>query len=182
MKEHTSGYWERNSEDRGGAEGIPYAAVVALEDAREEARARERDRESLNPPYFKDGKILAWRNWRYDQDSGLLCGPMLMECLWYPDGPMKSHELPSAGWGNGFHAYKDRTRASSCSTIYIVGSVLLWGDIVEHQHGYRAEFAEVHSIDWVSSYAATGSMPLFFEFRGRQLRKRLRALYGVNSP
>lgn len=29
------------------------------------------------------------------------------------------------------------------------GTVLLWGDIVEHERGYRAEFAKVRSIDWL---------------------------------
>jgi hypothetical protein len=29
------------------------------------------------------------------------------------------------------------------------GTVFLWGDVVEHERGYRAEFARVRSIDWL---------------------------------
>lgn len=32
---------------------------------------------------------------------------------------------------------------------FAVGTVKMWGDVVEHQHGYRAQFAKVNSIDKV---------------------------------
>lgn len=31
--------------------------------------------------------------------------------------------------------------------LYVVGTVKLWGEVVEHEHGYRAEFAEINTID-----------------------------------
>lgn len=30
-----------------------------------------------------------------------------------------------------------------------VGTVRLWGEVIEHERGYRAEFAKVHSLDHV---------------------------------
>lgn len=30
---------------------------------------------------------------------------------------------------------------------FVVGSVLLWGEVVEHERGYRAEFAKIASLD-----------------------------------
>lgn len=55
--------------------------------------------------------------------------------------------------GEGVHAFKSTHELSNyingvavpSATIY--GTVALWGDIVEHELGYRAQFARVLSID-----------------------------------
>jgi hypothetical protein len=31
----------------------------------------------------------------------------------------------------------------------VTGTVFLWGDVVEHERGWRAEFARVRSLDWL---------------------------------
>jgi hypothetical protein len=31
----------------------------------------------------------------------------------------------------------------------VTGTVFLWGDVVEHERGWRAEFARVRSLDWI---------------------------------
>jgi hypothetical protein len=30
---------------------------------------------------------------------------------------------------------------------YVVGAVSLWGDVIEHEDGYRAQFAQIKSLD-----------------------------------
>lgn len=38
--------------------------------------------------------------------------------------------------------------AQGCDVIYVLGTVSLWGDVIEHEHGYRAERAEICSLDY----------------------------------
>lgn len=33
------------------------------------------------------------------------------------------------------------------ASAFVSGTVRLWGDVVEHEFGYRAEFAKLHSLD-----------------------------------
>lgn len=33
------------------------------------------------------------------------------------------------------------------ATAIVAGTIKMWGDVVEHEHGYRAEFAKLNSID-----------------------------------
>jgi hypothetical protein len=50
------------------------------------------------------------------------------------------------------HAFKDREQAEHqasehiCDWIVVVGSVTMWGEVIEHQHGWRSEYAAVWSI------------------------------------
>ena len=51
----------------------------------------------------------------------------------------------------GYHAFKDREQAereASCHGWYlaVIGSVAMWGEIIEHQYGWRSEYAAVRSI------------------------------------
>ena len=49
------------------------------------------------------------------------------------------------------HAFKDREQAEHQASEHIcdwvvVGSVTMWGEVIEHQHGWRSEYAAVRSI------------------------------------
>jgi hypothetical protein len=52
----------------------------------------------------------------------------------------------------GYHAFKDREQAEhqAIANIYdsiaVIGSVAMWGEVIEHQHGWRSEYAAVRSI------------------------------------
>ena len=113
------------------------------------------------------GEILGWRWWYVD---GLLKSPF-MDCTWFPDEPMKG--AVTEGFDVfGVYVMKDRGLAASQAdkslwfssddlwvwnnwrrslrsphTAY--GSVYIWGEVMEHAAGYRAEFARVMSIDGV---------------------------------
>jgi hypothetical protein len=54
----------------------------------------------------------------------------------------------------------------------VTGTVFLWGDVVEHQRGYRAEYARVRSLDWLYPDA-----PMMG--REEESLNQLRAKYGV---
>ena len=110
------------------------------------------------------GEILGWRWWYVD---GLLKSPF-MDCTWFPDEPIEG----DVEGGFGVYVMKDRALAASaadkslrCSpdglwvwnnwrrrlrsphTAY--GAVRVWGEVIEHTAGYRAQFARVVSIDAV---------------------------------
>ncbi len=44
----------------------------------------------------------------------------------------------------GFYAFKDSSYLSKFAPIH--GSILMWGKVVEHEFGYRAEFAQLESL------------------------------------
>jgi hypothetical protein len=72
-------------------------------------------------------------------------------------GDLNAHYWDSAPSG-GVHAYKDAAKARQhAETAYLGGqqphwlwgSVRLWGEVVEHEIGYRAEFARIISLDGI---------------------------------
>jgi hypothetical protein len=97
------------------------------------------------------GELIGWRIWRIKR--GYLIS-FSLETAWPPDEPMtgKPNDYNNAGiW-----AFKDKARAlnkfasdTGRSQSWAFGSVRLWGEVIEHDLGWRAEFARVASIDGV---------------------------------
>jgi hypothetical protein len=56
----------------------------------------------------------------------------------------------------------------------VTGTVFLWGDVVEHERGWRAEYARVRSLDWL--YPDAGMMG-----REQEALDELRHKYGVSD-
>lgn len=63
--------------------------------------------------------------------------------------------MPEAGNSCGFHAWKTEAKArdfaqhnlpASSGYIVIIGEVELWGQVIEHAEGYRAEYAKIKSL------------------------------------
>ena len=132
------------------------------------------------------GEIVGWRWWYVD---GLLKSPF-MDCTWFPNEPtegdvaggfggfgvyvMKDRELAASQADKGLWLSSDglwvwnnwRRRLPSPHTAY--GSVRIWGEVIEHAAGYRAQFARVVSID--------GVYP-----DNDELLATLRAKYGVGN-
>ena len=50
----------------------------------------------------------------------------------------------------GYHAFRDKEQvereASAHWSPIVIGSVAMWGEVIEHQHGWRSEYAAVQSI------------------------------------
>lgn len=69
---------------------------------------------------------------------------------WKPDANV-AHAVPSSFNGNGLHAWRTfngartyyKSRPGQCNDDYVIGAVKLWGQVVEHEHGYRARYGRV---------------------------------------
>lgn len=130
------------------------------------------------PPLKRDGivagEIVGYRCWRIER--GLLRS-VYQPDVWQPDEVLVGREL--GDWDSrGIHAWKDagskqyhdyiRGYLNADTTFrhfitylgkdveepdprpaMVTGTVFLWGDVVEHERGYRAEFARVRSLDWL---------------------------------
>ena len=116
------------------------------------------------------GEIVGYRCWRIE--NGRWLRSVYQKDIWYPGKVLEGRELED--WGQrGVHAWKEPNssrfleylteylstvrqdhwpparRIVPTGTAMVTGSVLLWGDVVEHEHGYRGEFAKIKSLDWL---------------------------------
>lgn len=157
--------------------------------------------EKPKPPLKREGivagEIVGFRCWRVEH--GLLRS-VYQGDHWHPGQVLQGREL--GDWDSrGIHAWKDpaskeyhdyiRGYLNNCDPVMIwapfgvdinrptekrpamvTGTAYLWGDVVEHERGWRAEFARVRSLDWLYPDAA---------MMGREMQTLgdLRALYGV---
>ncbi len=96
--------------------------------------------------------ILAWRSWTLTgrrDGGGLLLRPVTAGSrAWRPREIAQaacrlawSHEAPNVDCSCGLHATRevDLLRRTRCPAV--LGRVALWGRVIEHDHGYRAELA-----------------------------------------
>lgn len=130
------------------------------------------------------GEIVGFRCWRVDQ--GFLRS-VYQDDIWPPQQILQGREMED--WNQrGIHAWKDASSKPYFKYLrsymddsgdrglpgMVTGSVLLWGDVVEHERGWRAEFARVRSLDWL--YPDAASMG-----REREALQELRVRYGVTK-
>lgn len=88
-----------------------------------------------------------------------------MECITQATGYLMEHIIASEMNPDTF------IMSSACM---VTGTVLLWGDVVEHQYGYRAEFAKVRSLDWLyPSFEVAGQEKAILGY--------LQKIYGVSE-
>ena len=85
---------------------------------------------ALGEPRIRAGEIIGWRFWK------LHCG----------------FKNP------GYHAFRDKEQAECQASTHaywapsVIGSVAMWGEVIEHQNGWRSEYAAVHSIINITGY------------------------------
>jgi hypothetical protein len=112
---------------------------------------------------IRAGEIVAYRCW--ELRDGLLRS-MYADFTWLPRAIEQAHKVDEH-WGTGLHAFKTLERArNEYRWADVYGEVALWGDVIEHEHGYRAEFAAVRKIIKV-----TPDIPIL-HLRRRILQKR----------
>lgn len=116
------------------------------------------------------GEIIGWRMWGYYK--GYLRS-YSQERVWAPGENMIG--IPSDHGSDGIWAFKEKSRAlakmlnggyRSEETVY--GSVKIWGKVIEHELGYRAEYAKIISLE--DAYM-TGDK--------QKVLRELRCTYGV---
>jgi hypothetical protein len=116
--------------------------------------------------------IIGYRHWFVRADGQLRA--LTMDYLWAAGKPLLaqcrqqygepsnryqlqgSHDPPHSVCPCGIYAFKqapaadelwmDRMFDGTGGTPYIFGAVLLWGRIVEHERGYRAQYARVAAL------------------------------------
>ena len=104
----------------------------------------------LKPAEITVGELIGWRIWRLTSDFQLQS--YAFDIGWPYDKPMESNAPVTDHGHAGIWAFKDQAQAHKKLEIetaldFTLGSVLLWGDVIEHEIGYRAQFARVRSID-----------------------------------
>ena len=100
------------------------------------------------------GEIIAWRAWRIK--DGMLIS-LVMNTPWLPNETVEGSIKGYGDYGMplGIHSFKkagDAWNGNEYVTdgeIIVAGQVALWGEVVEHEEGYRAENARVHSLDFI---------------------------------
>jgi len=100
------------------------------------------------------GEVTAWRLWRVD---GHRLKSVSNDVTWLPGVPMTGDPKPTNA--AGIYAFREpaeiyafnesaeayRAISNSCVST-VLGTVKLWGRYVEHERGYRAEFAKITSL------------------------------------
>lgn len=108
---------------------------------------------------IRAGEITACRCWWHR--DGRLFSVYMYDCEWLPNTPM----VGDVFIGHGVHGFKDRTDLFMYTTLalfsknvfskyneLVTGTVSMWGEMVEHERGYRAQYAKIISLDTKDEY------------------------------
>jgi len=126
--------------------------------ARELNAARQEQPRIVLPPLpvsESDQAIIAHRIWRLVPAGAItLLQSVSQRDIWPVGEPIKAHELKQrqvdvSTHHSGIHAFKTPQTPGEYLASYslddptnlVRGTVKLWGRVIEHKHGYRAEFA-----------------------------------------
>jgi hypothetical protein len=126
----------------------PMIVVVVNRNQNELAR-------TLKHEGLRVGEIIAYRAWRVIQRwlwSGdhLLHSVYVRDYVWHPNEPARGDVRTY-----GIYSFRDVIRSKQeygyppgSSGPLLFGKVKIWGEIVEHEAGYRSEFAKIVSLDY----------------------------------
>jgi len=138
----------------------------------------EAPRITLEDAGISAGEIVGHRIWRADKWGFLKS--MAMSTIWPPDEPLHCSEELNAWNGCGVHAFKRQTDvlteyglSGGDYDIRAVGQVLLWGTVIEHENGYRAEWGRVLTINHLLGLR---------RWQEKLLLKSIRRRYGLDKP
>src|SRR5262245_830655 len=104
---------------------------------------------ALGEPGIRAGEIIGWRFWRLR--FGLLYS-VFVPYTWRTGVLERSTSKHCAFKNAGYHAFRYEEQAERelstypCISPAIIGSVAMWGEVIEHKHGWRSEYAAVRSI------------------------------------
>lgn len=100
------------------------------------------------PKQVKAGEIVGWRAWLIKNGpGGYRLSSVAAPADWRPGQPMRGTPTPDGS--AGVHAWKTRQQAEQYARgdDIVVGQVELWGKVIEHELGYRAEYGAIKSLD-----------------------------------
>lgn len=112
--------------------------------------------------------IRAWRCWRYGTRTGHLestirstlwlpCERLTAQCLCGTAGSIRCKHAPNEDCSCGIYAWLDRADLHRLvriedETVPVWGEVSLWGDIVQHERGVRAQYAYPYALYMSAGY------------------------------
>jgi len=101
------------------------------------------------------GEIIAYRAWGvikpgwFRSGDDRLRGVFMRDYVWHPDEPASGDVRT-----HGIYSFRDVIRSrgeygypGSVGPL-LLGKVKIWGEIVEHEAGYRSEFGKIVSLDY----------------------------------
>jgi hypothetical protein len=112
------------------------------------------------PQEFVAGPIVAWRAWKL-KGTGLLWSTAMTDKFWPIGTPIRAqcssgwHEryapdIPKSCCQCGWYALRSKpehARDVNNNTYHVIGQVALWGKVIAHEKGYRAEYAYPMSVE-----------------------------------
>lgn len=114
------------------------------------------------------GEIIAWRAWHW---NGKRLRSIFVDYEW----PIHKAAEGQPNRGYGLHAFKEFHRTmweyDACLEDVLIGEVALWGDVIEFEQGYTAEFGKVLTLVKPAKYHAVTDEKL----------AEVRALYGAKA-
>jgi len=112
--------------------------------------------QSIKHEGIRVGQIIAYRAWRV-MGSGWLIGRddrlhsiLMSDYVWHPDKPasgdVRTHGIYS--FRKVIKSMADYGYDAAMRGPILFGKIKIWGEIVEHEAGYRSEFAKIVSLDY----------------------------------
>lgn len=99
---------------------------------------------------IRAGEIIAHRCW-WLLPNNRLFSTYMYDYEWMPGvsatGDVKSYGIHAFKYECDVYAYSAEFHAINITRSLVFGTVKLWGEIVEHERGYRAEFAKIASLN-----------------------------------
>jgi hypothetical protein len=131
---------------------------------------------ALGEPRIRAGEIIGWRFWKLC--NGLLHS-VFVPYVWQP-GVYERSSSKFCGYNNlGYHAFRNKEQAERETSMnaywwpLVIGSVAMWGEVIEHQYGWRSEYAGVRSLIKVA-----GLVPFWRKY---EVLLELRERYGCSN-
>jgi hypothetical protein len=123
--------------------------------------------------FFDDSAVIGWRAWvLHEGIDGPELRSVVYQHLWRARQPLSvacepggclAARWPSQPHSCGIHAFKERAEAERFPetwesrradgagvSTYLIGQVSLWGRVIEHERGYRGQFAYPFAL-WLPS-------------------------------
>src|SRR3989442_6542037 len=105
---------------------------------------------------IRAGEIVAYRAWRvivpglFRSGDDLLHSVHMRDYVWHPNEPasgdVRTHGIYS--FRGVIRSREDYGYDPGVEEPLLFGKVKIWGEIVEHQEGYRSEFGKIASLDY----------------------------------
>jgi len=154
----------------------PYPFPVKIPNPDTRAPLKSVPKSSLKSEGIRAGEIIAFRCWMISGESRPRLLSVYMSHIWEPDVPMTmtagtltTPQIDHTMYG--VHAFKspgllfdEYYFLKKKSAIF--GTVALWGDVVEHEKGYRAQYGRINTLDFCHD---------------KDLLDRFRKVYGVKG-